>query len=160
MRANDRADERMAQYSTRLTLLSTTSSSSPLQNDINSAIRILGPSLVCSLVQWHRSFFRSLHSLCCAYPRGRCAHITYTCSDASICQFCGLFLDAFSHLYKRVCPSVGPSVRPSVHPSVGPSVTHELKPCKITVFDQIYWQYERERILCHVSALVPNMIHY
>ena len=29
-----------------------------------------------------------------------------------------LFLDAFSHLYKRVCLSVGPSV--------GPSVTHEL----------------------------------
>ncbi len=24
------------------------------------------------------------------------------------------FLDASSHLYKRVCPSVGPSVRPSV----------------------------------------------
>ena len=32
------------------------------------------------------------------------------------------FLDAFSHLYKRVCLSV----RPSVVPSVGPSVTHEL----------------------------------
>ena len=30
------------------------------------------------------------------------------------------FLDAFSHLYKRVCPSV----RPSVGPSVGPSVRH------------------------------------
>ena len=26
------------------------------------------------------------------------------------------FLDASSHLYKRVCPSVGPSVSPSVHP--------------------------------------------
>ena len=64
------------------------------------------------------------------------------------------FLDAFSHLYKRVCPFVGPSVRPSVHPFVGLSVTHELKPCKITVFDQIYWQYERERILCRVSGLV------
>ena len=37
------------------------------------------------------------------------------------------FLDAFSHLYKRVCPSVGRSVRPSVRPSVGRSVTHELK---------------------------------
>ena len=33
-----------------------------------------------------------------------------------------VFLDAFSHLYKRVCLSVGPSVRRSV----GPSVTHEL----------------------------------
>ena len=30
------------------------------------------------------------------------------------------FLDAFSHLYKRVCPSV----RPSVRRSVGPSVRH------------------------------------
>ena len=29
-----------------------------------------------------------------------------------------IFLDAFSHLYKRVCLSVGPSVRPSVRPSV------------------------------------------
>ena len=29
-----------------------------------------------------------------------------------------LFLDAFSHLYKRVCPSVRPSVRPSVCRSV------------------------------------------
>ena len=26
------------------------------------------------------------------------------------------FLDASSHLYKRVCPSVCPSVRPSVRP--------------------------------------------
>ena len=33
------------------------------------------------------------------------------------------FLDAFSHLYKRVCPSVGPSVRPSVGPSVRRSHT-------------------------------------
>ena len=29
------------------------------------------------------------------------------------------FLDASTHLYKRLCPSVGPSVRPSVGPSVG-----------------------------------------
>ena len=35
---------------------------------------------------------------------------------------CFLFLDAFSHLYKRVCLSVRRSVRPSVRPSV----THEL----------------------------------
>jgi len=28
------------------------------------------------------------------------------------------FLDAFSHLYMRVCPSVRPSVRGSVGPSV------------------------------------------
>ena len=30
-----------------------------------------------------------------------------------------MFLDASSHLYKRVCPSVGRSVGPSVRPSVG-----------------------------------------
>ena len=34
----------------------------------------------------------------------------------------GVFLDAFSHLYKRVCPSVRRSVRPSVRRSVRPSV--------------------------------------
>ena len=50
--------------------------------------------------------------------------------------------------------SVRPSVRLSVHPSVSPSVTHELKPCKSAVFDQSYYQYERERILCRVSGLV------
>ena len=33
------------------------------------------------------------------------------------------FLDAPSHLYKRVCPSVRPSVRGSVGPSVCPSVS-------------------------------------
>merc|ERR1712002_1198712 len=32
------------------------------------------------------------------------------------------FLDASSHLYKRVCPSVCPYVRPSVRPSVRMSV--------------------------------------
>ena len=37
------------------------------------------------------------------------------------------FLDAFSHLYKRVCPSVRPSVGPSVCRSVRRSVTHKLK---------------------------------
>ena len=31
-----------------------------------------------------------------------------------------MFLDASTHLYKRVCPSVRPSVRRSVGPSVGP----------------------------------------
>ena len=43
------------------------------------------------------------------------------------------FLDAPSHLYKRVCPSVRSSVRPSV-----PS----------------YFQTRTRRILCHVSGLV------
>ena len=39
-------------------------------------------------------------------------------------MFCR-FLDAFSHLCKRVCPSVGVSVRRSVRPSVGRSVGHK-----------------------------------
>ena len=51
-------------------------------------------------------------------------------------------LNAFSHLYKRVCPSVRPSV------------THELKPWKSAVFDKNYYQYEREYILCRVSGSV------
>ena len=37
---------------------------------------------------------------------------------------CEHFLDAFSHLYKRVCPSIRRSVRPSIRRSVGPSVHH------------------------------------
>ena len=48
-----------------------------------------------------------------------------------------LFLDAPSHLYKRVCPSV----RPSVGPSVGPSVPR-------------YFQTRFRRIFCRVSGLV------
>ena len=39
------------------------------------------------------------------------------------CNSLYLFLDASSHLYKRVCPSVGRSVRPSVGRSVRRSVT-------------------------------------
>ena len=57
-----------------------------------------------------------------------------------------MFLDASSHIYKRLClsvrPSVRPLVRPSVHPlvcpSVGPlvrwSVTHSLKHKKFNDF--------------------------
>ena len=60
------------------------------------------------------------------------------------------FLDAFSHLYKRVCPSV----RLSVRWSVPRSVTHKLKPYKNAVFDQNYYQCERGHILCRVYGLV------
>ena len=50
------------------------------------------------------------------------------------------FLDASSHLYKRVCPSV----RRSVGRSVGRSVTLELKSWKNAVFEQNKdkWGYE------------------
>ena len=37
---------------------------------------------------------------------------SYVCTPSDL-----FFLDAFSHLYKRVCPSVRRSVRPSVRPS-------------------------------------------
>ena len=37
--------------------------------------------------------------------------------------FFSFFLDASSHLYKKVCPSVCPSVRPSVRMSVRPSIS-------------------------------------
>ena len=40
----------------------------------------------------------------------------------SLSPFLILFLDASSHLYKRVCPSIGWSVGRSVGQSVGPSV--------------------------------------
>ena len=53
--------------------------------------------------------------------------------------FC-LFLDASSHLYKRVCPSVRPSVRPSVGPSVRPSVrmSRFCKTCMKLIISHLY----------------------
>ena len=51
---------------------------------------------------------------------------------------------------RSICRSGFLSIRWSVHPLV----THELKPCKSAVFDQNYYLYERERILCRVSGLV------
>ena len=55
--------------------------------------------------------------------------------------FLPLFLDAPSHLYKRVCPSVRSSVGPSVRPSV---------PC--------YFQTRTRRVLCRVSGLVKYVL--
>ena len=48
--------------------------------------------------------------------------------DASYVVYTALFLDASSHLYKRVCPSVRPSVGPSVGPSVRRSVRPSVRP--------------------------------
>ena len=58
------------------------------------------------------------------------------CIIARSCAPFPLFLDASSHLYKRVCPSVRPSVRPlvgrpvglSVHPLVRWSVRPSVRP--------------------------------
>ena len=55
-----------------------------------------------------------------------------------------LFLDAFSHLYKRVCPSV----RPSVRWSVGPSVTHELNFWEMGEIEQ---NSIRNKKVCHLK---------
>ena len=58
------------------------------------------------------------------------------------------FLDAFLHLYKRV------------YPSVSWSVTHKLKSCKSAVFDQNYWQSERERIICRCFNCIEFDSHH
>ena len=52
------------------------------------------------------------------------------CKLTALRSLCSWFLDAFSHLYKRVCPSV----RLSVHWSVRPSVTHEMKLLNSAIF--------------------------
>ena len=69
---------------------------------------------------WHRSHFHSYSNLI--------ATINFLiCIPFHLHKFVnGCFLDAFSHLYNRVCPSVGPSVSPSVCQSVRPSVRHTL----------------------------------
>ena len=48
------------------------------------------------------------------------ADLTMSTVDQSCYAMTPVFLDASSHLYKRVCPSVHRSVRPSVGPSIGP----------------------------------------
>ena len=57
------------------------------------------------------------------------------------------FLDASSHLYKRVCPSVCPSVRPHVRPSVRPSV-------RLSVTLYFFFHFFFLRFL--VSLLLPK----
>ena len=54
------------------------------------------------------------------------------------------FLDASSHLYKRVCPSVCPSVRMSVRPYVRPSITiKEKTPKSVKIIRKwiIFWWF-------------------
>ena len=47
-----------------------------------------------------------------------------TCFSVCVFALTAHFLDAFSHLYKRVCPSIRWSVHPSVRPLVRRSVGH------------------------------------
>ena len=74
---------------------------------------------------WHLS--RKCQKCSAGSPSYGCRNITKSSwnrphlkSEIHVCV--STFLDAFSHLYKRVCPSV----RPSVRRSVGRSVTNEL----------------------------------
>ena len=55
-----------------------------------------------------------------AFNENVCKEIDPQSPQNFLLYFYTPFLDAFSHLYKRVCPSV----RPSVRPSVGRSVRH------------------------------------
>ena len=55
-----------------------------------------------------------------------------------------IFLDAFSNLYKRVCPSVGPSV------------TLELKPCKSAILTKTTISTSENASYGRVSGLVVN----
>ena len=55
----------------------------------------------------------------CSFPK---IDLFYFCLVLPTSCFYGLFLDASSHLYMRVCPSVHRSVGPSVGRLVHPSV--------------------------------------
>ena len=62
-------------------------------------------------------FFKSMGLLFLLLSRQKMLEhfsISTSCDDVNIFSF----LDASSHLYKRVCLSVRPSVRPSAHPSI------------------------------------------
>ena len=77
------------------------------------------------------------------------------------------FLDASSHLYKRVCPSV----RPSVRRSVGPSVTPVQKPRFSAVFGHgeilhwnkwstnMFWESFHPSVRPSVSPYICHMIN-
>ena len=63
------------------------------------------------------------------------------------------FLDAPSHLYKRLCPSVRRSVRRSVRPSVGPSVcpvlySKVISTHTLTVLMVLQWSSELKQMCC------------
>ena len=76
-------------------------SRAPLRSFVRSLARSLAPELMGKIFL-NESILYSFNPLCIGQKH--------------------TFLDAFSHLYKRVCPSVGPSVRPSIRPSVHMSV--------------------------------------
>ena len=91
-----------------------------------------------------------------------------------------IFLDAFSPLGKRVCPSVRPSIRCCVRPSIRLSVIHELNFLRIQYFQLLWnkialrtWNYATngtiQRQVCQNASDVwtpslvlswPNLINY
>ena len=62
--------------------------------------------------------------------------IAYNCLGQNL--YFVQFLDASSHLYKRVCPSVRRSVGPSVCPSVRPSVRRSVTPVQKPRFSAVF----------------------
>ena len=63
------------------------------------------------------------------------------------CAVYPALLDAFSHLYKRVCPSVRLSVCRSVHPSVGPLHTSWIS----EKWAEIEQNSIRSKTVCHLK---------
>ena len=65
------------------------------------------------------------------------------CRPMSVCLYYlffplnDCFLDASTHLYKRVCPSVRRSVGPSVRRSDGPSVRRSVGPSRVFLNERI-----------------------
>ena len=72
------------------------------------------------------------------------------------------FLDAFSHLYKRVCLSVHQYVRRSVSPSVRPSVGHKCEMSwnhdKMPVLSNNEWNYKLKYKHAREGIYSPNSV--
>ena len=71
------------------------------------------------------------------------------------------FLDASSHLYKRVCPSVRPSVRRSVRPSVTPSLRRLLGASYAeysALFSQCVWHISHRIIAMEKKVKNSNVL--
>ena len=65
------------------------------------------------------------------------------------------FLDASTHLYKRLCPSVRGSVSPSVRPSIRPSVTRFSNIAEID-----FWGQQNIRELIEFTWIQVNSIKF
>ena len=94
------------------------------------------------LTQFLSRFFSHLYFSCFWFAKSFLPTVLFVCKSVGTWVrfnsekregglICLQFLDASTHLYKRLCPSVGPSFCQSVRPFGGPSirwsVTHESK---------------------------------